>query len=658
MVNSIALLFVTAISVSGALPPLKGRVVCAQTNEPLDSVRVTSTLFASSTRTDSSGRFTLLRESYRSCGPETLVSGSYDEYRIRIASENRRVIVNEDEPVPATVLMYDLRGRLLQKSDVQQTVTPFPGRMPSAGIYLVAFGGQKPRRVIVAGNGRPGTVLRRRFSSGEIILHACPAGDTVVFCKDGYRSAALFTGERGDTVSVTLLRKQWLAFDLHNHTVLTDGSYIFDSVLIHSFGEGGLDVMVNSEHGGAFASDTTGAYLESTLPRWESLRYQSWPKIISMRSRYPEKVLLQGVEWNCPGHEHASVGFIDDTVQPAAIAEFEYRFDFNDYDVGMPWLTKSNDYLHSNALTALEWLQSNFAETGYFFINHPSREAIGPYNIEHFRDFHRMAPDVFIGFEGMPGHHRKPTRGNYGQGGGSRNRTWGGADYCLAHVGGLWDALLGEGRRLWIIVNSDFHTTAADFWPGVYTRTGVAANGHNARAWLDGMKSGEMFVALGDLLSELDFTIDDSIRCVSMGGTLATRSSDLLVTIRFTCPATDDNGGSVRVDHIDLISGAIGSVIDPSDPAYRSPVNPTTRVLRRFTTRDWTIENGTFVIRTKVRCTRSTYFRLRGTSLAVGTPGEVDGNGNPLMDEDYMNTDSIAWRDRWFYSNPVFVYKK
>jgi len=27
-----------------------------------------------------------------------------------------------------------------------------------------------------------------------------------------------------------------------------------------------------------------------------------------------------------------------------------------------------------------------------------------------------------------------------------------------AKVGGLWDSLLGEGRRFWAFVNSDFHS--------------------------------------------------------------------------------------------------------------------------------------------------------------------------------------------------------
>ena len=36
------------------------------------------------------------------------------------------------------------------------------------------------------------------------------------------------------------------------------------------------------------------------------------------------------------------------------------------------------------------------------------------------------------------------------------NRTYGGADYMIAKVGGVWDAL-GEGREFWNFANSDSH---------------------------------------------------------------------------------------------------------------------------------------------------------------------------------------------------------
>ena len=57
--------------------------------------------------------------------------------------------------------------------------------------------------------------------------------------------------------------------------------------------------------------------------------------------------------------------------------------------------------------------------------------------------------------------------------------TYGGVGYYSAKVGGLWDALLGEGRRWFNFANSDYHKhcTAGgdDFYPGEYQKTYVYA---------------------------------------------------------------------------------------------------------------------------------------------------------------------------------------
>lgn len=63
-----------------------------------------------------------------------------------------------------------------------------------------------------------------------------------------------------------------------------------------------------------------------------------------------------------------------------------------------------------------------------------------------------IAPDIVFGMEGMPGNQMAA----------SKNRSeladiYGGADIMIAQVGGIWDALLGEGRHFWNFTNADFH---------------------------------------------------------------------------------------------------------------------------------------------------------------------------------------------------------
>jgi len=51
------------------------------------------------------------------------------------------------------------------------------------------------------------------------------------------------------------------------------------------------------------------------------------------------------------------------------------------------------------------------------------------------------------------------------------------------------------------------------------------------------------------------------------------------------------------------------------------------------------------------------YFRLRGTNLGVDVPGQTQ-DGQPLVDEVGQNDEAMAWKDIWFYSNPIFLNVK
>ncbi len=58
--------------------------------------------------------------------------------------------------------------------------------------------------------------------------------------------------------------------------------------------------------------------------------------------------------------------------------------------------------------------------------------------------------------------------------------TYGGTGVYGAVVGGVWDALLGEGRNYWFFASSDWHNRGSfgpddrrstqDFYPGEYQR--------------------------------------------------------------------------------------------------------------------------------------------------------------------------------------------
>lgn len=454
---------------------------------------------------------------------------------------------------------------------------------------------------------------------------------------------------------------RWVAGDFHNHTYLTDGSNTEAEVVSNAFNKFGLDWMANSEHGGTSARDPLGNKLTYPISRWITLKDYSYPIIQNLRQQYPNKMLVQGVEWNVPTHEHASVGIVN--ADPTAISNFEYIFDASDKDKtrAVEGLVKDNT-THTSAIDGAKWLETNYPKTSYLLLNHPSRQL--SYSAADIRDLNNAAPDVFFGLEGIPGHQKESSRGGYG----SSNplaQTYGGADLMMAKVGGLWDSLLSEGRNFWMFANSDFHSTSGDFWPGEYSKSYTWVNskldnkvGNNDyQALVNGMRSGNSFAVLGDLINGLDFQIKSG-KTATMGQTLVTnKGKDAQITIKFKSPKKNNNGDPVKVDHIDLIAGNVTGKALPGTTEYSKDTNDTTKVIARFTSKDWKYVDGWYIINYDLKnINHNQYFRLRGTNLGLNVMNQTDANGNPLSDSLVgSNNVTQAYSDLWFYSNPVFV---
>jgi len=495
----------------------------------------------------------------------------------------------------------------------------------------------------------------------------------------------------------------YMSGDFHNHTWLTDGSHTEADVVAHAFGGTykdstgrdvtvtgfGLDWLANSEHGGAYNhapdgtlwSAMTGVTIKgSPLPsagnmwRWQSLAEYSFPllfdKTTGLQAKYPNNTLIQAFEWNCPTHEHASVGFVDQA-DGTTVGNFEYMFDGSDKDTSKTSLTKKNA-THGDAVAAVSYLEANYKDTSYFIINHPSRAL--KYKVSDIRDFINAGPDVTVGLEGMPGHQKETFRGGYSYTFTDstlvpKARTYGGADYMIAKVGGLWDSLLGEGRHFWTFVNSDFHsyTDTADFYPGEYAKSYTFTASRSAKDIVAGMKTGNSFAVHGDLVNMLDFRINNK----PMGSEVVIpQKRNVRVEIRFNSPVKNYNSDSVAVDHVDLISGDVTGKIAATDPNYGNDTNASTKVLKRFTKGDaeWKTDANTgitTIVYTIPNVTKSQYFRLRGTNQAVPSADTtmITKDGDPVIDNPPTettgsNTKAKAWANLWFYSNPVFVTAK
>ena len=476
---------------------------------------------------------------------------------------------------------------------------------------------------------------------------------------------------------------KWIKADFHMHTTMSDGSNTPEELAVNAFKNFDLDFIALSEHGGTwFKVNDAFSRIDSNnnilldgkdyelmknpeMNKYKSqsrtiqLENKSFDEVLRLRKEYPEKFVIQGLEWNIPGHEHGSVGILAKTGKN--ISDFHYKFDRNDIDYfGKPELEKHCESFHTNALKGIKYLQENFPEESYFFVNHPSRSL--KYTISDFRDFNNAAPNIAIGFEGIPGHQKfEGNRGEYTKAlstdSNYDSRTYGGADHFLSKIGGVWDAMLGEGRRFWVLGNSDYHATIKDYWPGEYTTNYIWSKAINYKSVIVGMKSGNIFVVQNNLIDDLEFTASSVKDSKTMGESLqVNKGSQVKIKIGYKSHSSNNDNSNKFVDHVDLISGDINGLIEPDSDQYNNPVNKTSKILRSFNSGEFLkSENGLNYIEFTLKAKKSEYFRLRGSSLAPDTKNETDKYGNPLCDTLVVNNDELAKYDSWFYSNPIFI---
>jgi hypothetical protein len=500
----------------------------------------------------------------------------------------------------------------------------------------------------------------------------------------------------------------YVSGDFHQHTTYSGGDYTIGHVMEAS-ARYGLDWWANSDHGGTrelwgkasgldygskVSWESSGIKLLGDkgepgdegfmcMWRWQSLKYFNFEDILIWRRVFHDNLILQAFEWNVPGHEHANISIITnqfDTLNPNCdpLAQFEYMFDDDDKDttggLEFGW-KKSSSGGKEKAREAMAWLQANYPSKSYLIPSHPDKS--GGYSISDFRDFNNIAPDICFGFDGMPGHQKNIIRGSYdledlagaAEIDNTRGGTFGGAGKFMSAIGGLWDALLSEGRHWWVSASSDFHDKE-DFYPGEYQRTYTFVTKRNdPQALIDGMRSGNTFIVTGDLITGLNFTVDKA----TMGQTLNTDKERVTIEIKVLDPDltnynTYSDYTNPKLDHIDLIAGKVSGLISPEDPDYNKDNVSTTSVIARFdgeggnkdanglVSQKWDeLGDGWIKITYQVEVNGNMYLRLRGTNQPLNTEDELDGAGNPLPDIAGENTAASAFSDLWFYSNPVFV---
>ncbi len=491
----------------------------------------------------------------------------------------------------------------------------------------------------------------------------------------------------------------WLIGDHHVHTVYSsDAKYTFSQVTERAQAHG-VDWLAFTEHSNVGHANAGGVFAQN-----EEIR--------RARRENPRMLVFQGLEWYIPAAEHGTVVVAPGPNEAELLRRFELAYDGNltgsqDGTPGGPD-TARNEALAREALVWLaEQKRAGFVDDVLVLANHPARLGIdSPQELRGWRD---AAEGIAIGMEGapgaqaaaLPGWRANGVRGEYEN---SRRpdswpgypdeawTTYGGFDWMTATVGGVWDAMLAEGRGWWITSNSDVHRAAwdkhanqpfppgrsfettgrlpdpvltdsfqpgSDFWPGQFSRTHVGVERLDHLSVMAALRAGRAWVDHGHLLAGLDvrLRVDRPGRGLgreeaTLGGRLRVRRGTALV-LEVTVHAQsvpNDAGAVPRLAHVDLVRGAVtGPAADPTE--WRAP---DTRVVA---TQEVGGRTGTFVLRFPVPEVESSfYLRLRGSDGRLNGPGLRGADVDPAGPLSRPRGDGGSpWDDLWFYTNPVFV---
>lgn len=468
-------------------------------------------------------------------------------------------------------------------------------------------------------------------------------------------------------VSQSAPQRTWLAGDFHIHSIyspgynreknppepivggeLGDAQYPTEVNATKSR-EYGLSWMVTTDHGG---------------PNHSRLNLtQAYPALQASRLKVPEVLQFYGLEFNGPAMDHHMLMMPNTTDEWKVLFNIESQFDKGEsFPVDV---TRDTEASFTKALIYM----NSLGKKPIMMAHHAARSATdmgvwGADEPREFRDNNDTAPEVYVGFEGAPGHQAaalKPDgtlksateqtsgRGAYGN---AKAPTLGGYDQMTAVVGGLWDSLLSEGRRFWISATSDSHlnwrdtlrgNNGIDFWPGEYSKTYIKAT-KSYDDILDGARNGRSFVTHGDLINSLDVTAAAAGSSAEIGGALSiTGTQDVTVTIRFRDPTTNNaRGQNPSVKRVDLIVGEVKGLIANRNAAKTE----TTKVVKRFGESEFRRDGEFTVLTTTLPAVKANqYLRVRGTNITEEEPA-LDVRG-----ED-------PWADLWFYANPIFIEVK
>ena len=345
----------------------------------------------------------------------------------------------------------------------------------------------------------------------------------------------------------------WLKADIHIHTKFSDGRHTVAEVVAKAVAFG-CQVVAITDHSDRKLKAATQEYFAA---------------IDAARRKYPETIILSGVEWNIPpwgGDEHANVIIPPASEKGIMLTEANESFDScNPLSVVKHIFDDYKREIHDAALAdaCLRWLKKNGAADGVDSVviyNHPSRKDSD--SLQNVADIQRWRTvnDLVIGFEGSPGHQGDAPLGSYKYDIQLIDR-W---DPAAARVGDAWDTLLQKGIDVWAaFASSDFHNADPkprglnDRWPGQFSETWLYVPEQSPSGVLRALRAGTFFAVHGHVARDVDFTVEAPglPRSATVGEVIGLSApSRVTARVRLTIPPNDWEGNANTIDALELIS--------------------------------------------------------------------------------------------------------
>lgn len=330
----------------------------------------------------------------------------------------------------------------------------------------------------------------------------------------------------------------WLKADTHVHTKFSDGNVSLAEVVrrADSFG---CNVLAITDHADSDRSATSEDYFLA---------------LEKARKTYPQMALLAGLEWNVPpwhGREHAALLIPPGVHERKLLRDFQVLFD--DY--------QKSGRDPSLAVNAVNWLKEHSYGIGglpVVFYNHPGRKRLAHEAFDKELAGLAAGSEIFVGFEGGPGHQESAPIGAY-EGGQPTIDRW---DAAVARVGGSWDELLMKQQPIWgALATSDFHSADPlrpdDFWPGQFSETWLYAASPTPQAALEALRCGSFFGAHGHIARnvQLQVATDQLPRPAVAGEAIQVMpGTKVRVSLEMVVPDHDWRGDKNVIDEVELIA--------------------------------------------------------------------------------------------------------